>query len=135
MNTQMLRLTAIVLLLSAVTAPAQDESAPPTEALELTMELMPEGATTPDAVTRVIELPAAVAEAARENAARGLAEANAARDNRDSGLENAEAARERGRDQAQQDRENAGRGRPEDLPGGPPGGGGPPSDPPGPPGT
>jgi hypothetical protein len=135
MNTQMVRLFAISLSLLAVTAYAQDAPAPPIEALELTIELMPEGATQPDAVTRIIELPAAVAEAARENSVRGLAEANAARDNRNAGLENAEEARERGRDQAQQDRENAGRGRPEDLPGGPPGGGGPPSDPPGPPGN
>ena len=137
MNIRMLKLFAASMLLVALNAQAQEDSAPPIETLELTMELMPEGATRPDAVTRVIELPAAAAEAARENSVRGLVEANAARENREAGLAIAEGASERGRDQAQQDRENAGRGPPEDLPNGPPEDlpNGPPSDRPGPPGN
>jgi hypothetical protein len=112
---------------------AQEDPDPPIETLELTMELMPEGATQPDAITRVIELPAAVAEAARENASRGLAEANAARERREAGLTIAAEARERSSEQAQQDRENAGRGPPDrgDIPGAPDVPGNPPGDPPG----
>ena len=87
------------------------------------MVLMPENATLPDAVTRVIELPAAAAEAARENAARGLDEANAAREP-ETGLENAAAASEQGRETAQQNREDRGRGASEGGGGGPPDSGG-----------
>jgi hypothetical protein len=101
------------------------EGAADSDALDLTMVLMPENATRPDAVTRVIELPAAAAEAARENAARGLDEANAARE-RETGLENATAASEQGRETAQQNREDRGRGASEGRGGGPPDGGGPP---------
>jgi len=138
MNMQIMKLLAATTLLLSANGQAQEDPGPAIETLELTMELMPEGATQPDAVTRIIELPAVVAEAARENSVRGLAEANAARENQDAGLEIAEEAQERGRDQAQQDREDAGRGppdgfdppgRPDDLPGGPPDNG------PGPPGN
>jgi hypothetical protein len=118
------------------------------DTLDLTMTLMSEGATRPEAVTRIIELPAAAAAAAEENAAAGLERANQARGaNRASGLDVAAEARENGqaiaqemREQAQENRENAGRGRPdsasppEDLPGPPENLPGPP-DVPGPPGN
>jgi hypothetical protein len=90
------------------------------ETLDLTMILMPEGATTPAAVTRTIELPAAAAEQARERAARGLDTANGARGGPLDGPAVAADARERARDlgrelseQAQQNRENLGRGPPD----------------------
>jgi hypothetical protein len=118
-------LTALALIL-ATGALAQENEAPEIETLDLTMELMPEGATRPDAVTRVIELPAAAAEAARENAARGLETADEARGRGNPANEIAEQARERGRERAQQGREDVGRG------GGPPDGIGPPGS--GPPG-
>jgi hypothetical protein len=108
----------IALLANAVMA--QENEAPGIETLDLTMELMPEGATRPDAITRIIELPAAAAEAARENSARGIDSANSARERGEPANETAEAARERGREQAQQSREDRGRG------GGPPEGAGPP---------
>jgi len=139
MKTRLSNLLFACTALLAFNVLAQEEPDAPVETLELTMELMPEGATQPDAITRVIELPAAAAEAARENASRGLAEANEARERRETGLEIAAEARERSTEQAQQDRENAGRGPPDrgDLrtapdvpgnpPGGPPGGGGPPN--------
>ena len=114
--------------LIAVPVSAQ-EGAADSDALDLTMVLMPENATLPDAVTRVIVLPAAAAEAARENAARGLDEANAARD-RETGLENAAEAGEQGRERAQQNREDRGRGFSEGS-GGPPETPGPPGDGPG----
>lgn len=111
---------AVSLALLANAAIAQENEDPGIETLDLTMELMPEGATRPDAVTRIIELPAAAAEAARENSARGIDEANSARARGEPANETAEAARERGREQAQQGREDMGRG------GGPPEGAGPP---------
>jgi hypothetical protein len=96
------------------------QETPEIETLDVTMELMAEGATLPEAVTRVIELPEAAAEAARLNAAGGLERANEARGNAAQGLEIAAEARER----AQESRENAGRGGPpdfvEDIPIGPP---------------
>jgi hypothetical protein len=95
------------------------EGAADSDALDLTMVLMPENATLPDAVTRVITLPAAAAEAARENAARGLNEANAARE-RENGRENAAEAGEQGRERAQDNREDRGRGAAEGRGGGPP---------------
>ena len=114
------------------------EGAADSDALDLTMVLMPENATLPDAVTRVIVLPAAAAEAARENAARGLDRANDARD-RETGLENAAEAGEQGRERAQQNREDRGRGASEGRGGGPPDPPGPSGDGPGrgngPPGT
>lgn len=110
------------LALFATAAAAQDEGAVPDDALDLTMVLMPEGATLPEAVTRVIELPAAAAEAARENATRGLETANAARDRDAPGIDTAEEAREQSLERAQQGREDAGRGPP-DFVSGPDGGG------------
>jgi hypothetical protein len=121
--------------ISALPAQAQDDA--PIETLEVTMQLLPEGATLPDAVTRVIELPPAARDTAAENAAKGLDRANAARAAENPGRETAAEARERGRDNAQEARENIGRGRgngpPEDVPG-PPQAGGPPDDLPTPPG-
>lgn len=146
-------MSALLASLLAGGAMAQENDETPVETLDLTMELMPEGATQPDAVTRIIELPAAAAEAARENAARGLDTANAAREARGDGNGSvAEEASERGLERAQQVREDIGRGRPDgagppedlaptDLPGDGPGGepgdgpGGGPPDNPGPPET
>jgi hypothetical protein len=126
-------------------ANAQDGTADRIDTLDVTMTLMPEGATLPDAVTKVIELPEAAAAAAEENAAPGTDTANAARANREAGLEVAADAREQGRefgqqmaDQAQENRENAGRGNPPDSAGPPDVPGAPndlpnPANPPGPP--
>lgn len=139
-----MRLERYILIAAAAAvvgpANAQDIEDDVVETLDLTITLMPEGAALPEAVTRVIELPDTVADAARENARDGLDQADAARDRRDDGLETAEAASERGRDRAQQAREDLGRGPPDwdsSEPPGPPdvpgdGPGGPPVDPPGP---
>jgi hypothetical protein len=85
-----------------------------TDTLDVTMVLLPEGATLPDAVTRTIELPRAAREAAT---APGLDTAAQARERRERGLETAAEAREQGREfgqqmaeQAQEGRENVGRG-------------------------
>ena len=112
------KLIVIGIALATMPVSAQEGTAGG-DALDLTMVLMPENATLPDAVTRVIALPAAAAEAARENAARGLDEANAARE-RDNGLENAAEAGEQGRERAQQNREDRGRGASEGRGAGPP---------------
>jgi hypothetical protein len=127
----LLKVTAAAALFAAVGSQAQENAGENIDTLDLTMELMPEGATLPEAVTRVIELPEGAAEAARQNAAQGLETANAARGNGESGLAIAAEARERGMEQAQEDRENAGRGPPDwiGLPDSP----GPPDDLPGPP--
>jgi hypothetical protein len=109
------------------------------ETLDVTMTLMPEGATLPDAVTRVLELPEAAAETARDSAAHGLETANQARGNAPALGEGGDA-RENGREfgqevreQAQQNREDVGRGSPETA--GPPDVPGPPEKSPGPPGN
>ena len=112
------KLIVIAAALVALPVWAQEGSAD-SDALDLTMVLMPENATLPDAVTRVIVLPAAAAEAARENAARGLDEANAARE-RENGVQNAAEAGEQGRERAQENREDRGRGASEGRGGGPP---------------
>jgi hypothetical protein len=117
---------------------------PPTnDALEVTIRLLPENAVGPEDITRRIELPPAVAAAAREERpADGLPPA--AENGRGAGLDIAAEARERGREfgqevaeQARENRENAGRpddaGPPIDVPG-PPDTPGPP-DAPGPPDT
>jgi hypothetical protein len=131
------------LLSPVVAVNAQEASGNPIETLDLTMKLMPEGASLPEAVTRVIELPPAVVETAEDNAANGLGQANAARENRQTALDRAAEAGEQGRERAQEVREDVGRGRgpfdaeppgPPDLPGDRPGPGGPP-DTPGPPGN
>ena len=126
---------AFAVALAASPAHAQDDAA--IETLEVTMQLLREGATVPDAVTR-IELPPAVRDAAAENAARGPDRANAARAAENPGRETAAEARERSRENAQEARENVGRGRgrgpPDGVPG-PPQDGGPDElpTPPGPP--
>ena len=148
MNTRSLTITLAALVAASVGAQETDNLE--IETLDLTMELMPEGATLPEAVTRVIELPAAAAGAARASSSDGLDAANAARERREAGLETAAEAREQGRERAQQAQEEAGRGPPDwppgppagaappelpgDLPGGPPEGAGPPETP-GPPGN
>lgn len=103
-------------------ARAQDGAENPADALDLTMTLLPEGATTPDPVTRTIQLPDAAALRADPP---GIERANEAR--RDAtGPDTAAEAREQGRDfgqqiaqQAQEARENAGRGADRERPGQP----------------
>jgi hypothetical protein len=131
---------AIVLALPFIAAPADAQDADTIETLDVTMQLLPEGATLPDAVTRV-ELPPAARASAADSAASELDTANAARSGDNPGREVAAEARERGREHAQEVRENVGRGRPDAAgpPDGAPGaprGGGPPEalpTPPGPP--
>jgi len=137
-------LTALLAFVAPINVSAQEDSGESIETLDLTMKLMPEGASLPEAVTRVIELPPAVVDAARENAASGLGQANAGRENRQAGLDRAAEAGEQGRERAQEVREDVGRGGrgpfdadppgPPNLPGDQPGPGGPP-DTPGPPGN
>lgn len=135
---KLLLATGLILVMIGMLIPvawAQDDDEQ-VETLDLTMTLMPEGATLPDAVTRIIELPASAAEAARQNAVRGLVRANSATGRGDDGAEGAEQAGEQGRERAQQAREDAGRG-PAELPeaaGSPPGQGADPPAPPDPPG-
>jgi hypothetical protein len=117
-------LTSLFFCGTASLAQEEGEEGAPVETLDVTMRLMPEGATLPDAVTKVIELPAAAADQAREAAAPGLKTANEARENRgaEQAADAAEQGRERGqqmREQAQENIENAGRGEP---PAAPPGG-------------
>ena len=135
---------ATALLLAGGMGHAQDSSTAggaDDDTLELTMTLLPEGATLPDAVTKVISLPEVAADAAGEHAGEGLGKANEARAGGDEGLEQAAEAREGGREfgqqmreQAQEDRENNGHGQPPEPPGRPdaPGNGNP-GAPPGPP--
>lgn len=126
---------ALALTVAALPAHAQDDDT--IETLDVTMQLLPEGATLPDPLTSVIELPPAARDTAAENAARGLERANAARAAENPGRETAAEARERSRENAQEARENVGRGRgngpPDGVPG-PPQAGGPPDDLPTPPG-
>lgn len=73
----------------------------------------------PEAVTKEIKLPEAVAEdsAAVDNAARGVDNANENRQRREKGLSQADEARERGADMADEARNNReNRGRSEDRP-------------------
>jgi len=120
-------ISLIVLVLAAgSTALAQEDGGEANETLDLTMKLMSEGATTPETVTRVIELPEAVLEAVGERAANGIDESNANRERREEGLGIAEDAREAGRERAAQAIENADGGQPPET--------GPPDDP-GPPAT
>lgn len=116
---------AAALALGALGARAQD--APDDDAsdadFELTITLLPPGATQPDAVTRRIELPPAVVEQGNSGDAEGLETAEEVRERRAVGLENAAEAVERGRElgeavseQARETRENAGRGEPPDPP-------------------
>ncbi|HSD70431.1 MAG TPA: hypothetical protein VLB07_12800 [Woeseiaceae bacterium] len=96
--------------------------------LEVTMVLMPPGATRPDAVTKTIELPRPARDTGDDNSSKGQDTADEARENREDGLETAGNARERGREfgqemaeQARENREDAGRGNaPDEPPGGPP---------------
>lgn len=109
---------------------AQDAGGEAIEILDVTMELLPEDAVRPETITRMIELPDAVAEASRRNAAAGLERAEtggngaAAPDAAEDGLAIAAEARERALEQAQEARESAGRGRPDFA--GPPDSPGPP---------
>lgn len=115
MNIRKMIICCTALLLSANVAWAQDDGA-----AESSIRLMGAAeAELPEAVTKEITLPAAVAEdkAAVENAARGLEKANENRQRREEGLSTADEARERGAElagEAQDNREN--RGRSEDRP-------------------
>jgi hypothetical protein len=110
--------TAAAFLLSGSLAAAQETEAD-VEAggdLDVTMTLLPEGATQPDPVTRTIALPDEAAETeAAESSAEGLATANEARQRREAGLETAAEARERGQELGAEMAEQM-RARPDDLP-------------------
>ena len=103
------------LLLGANVAWAEDG-----DEAESTIRLMGAAeAQLPEAVTKQISLPAAVAEdsAAVEKAARGLDKANENRQRREKGLSQADEARERGSDRADEAHDNReNRGRSEDRP-------------------
>ncbi|HEX6995878.1 MAG TPA: hypothetical protein VF339_17230 [Gammaproteobacteria bacterium] len=70
---------ALVLGAAALPAVAQDRPPPDVDNLEVTMRLLPEGATRPDAVTRVIELPEALRSRLADEATGGAAGADDAR--------------------------------------------------------
>jgi hypothetical protein len=99
------------------------QSSPPSDSLEITMRLMPEGAASPEAITKTIVLPPAASATGVENSAKGLERANEAREsneNRGAGQDTAAEARERGREvgqqmseQARENRDEAGRGNPD----------------------
>jgi hypothetical protein len=110
-------LAAATWLLAGAVANAQDAdgSNGSDDSLDVTMTLLPEGASLPDAVTRTIPLPDT---ATSSHAQPGLDTANENRLRRDDGLETAQDARDRGRqfgqdvrDQAAEQRENAERGQ------------------------
>lgn len=112
-------ITALLLSFSGVRADDPDDG----ERAESTIRLMGEAeAELPDAVTRVIALPAAVSEdsAAVENAAKqlkGLKKANERLERREEGLSKADDARDRGAEMANEARDNReNRGRSEDRP-------------------
>ena len=115
MNIRKMIICCTALLLSANLAWALDG-----DEAESTIRLMGAAeAELPEAVTKEITLPEAVAEdsAAVDNAARGMETANENRQRREEGLAQADEARERGADmadEAHKNREN--RGRSEDRP-------------------
>lgn len=110
---------------------AQDanDSGTDADSLDVTITLLPEGATQPDAVTKTIKLPDSIPSQSRA-APPGLGKANDNKDRRAQGLATAEEARAQGsefgqemRQQAAEQRANAERGKgPGDA--GPPGQGG-----------
>ena len=112
-------ITALLLSFSAVQAQDPEEG----EEAESTIRLMDEAeAELPDAVTKVISLPAAVSEesAAVEKAAKhlkGLEKANDRLERRENGLSKADDARDRGAEMANEARDSReNRGRSEDHP-------------------
>jgi hypothetical protein len=130
-----LTIAAIALMVLAAGARAQDGGG---DSLDLTMKLLPEGAVSPEAITKTIALPPAASATGVANSENGRARANEAREARETGRENAAEAQERGREfgqeiaeQARENRDNAGRGNSPDRPDRPdlPG----PANPPGPP--
>jgi len=124
MNIKKMTICCTALLLSANVAWAEDG-----DEAESTIRLMGAAeAQLPEAVTKQISLPAAVAEdsAAVEKAARGRDKANESRQRREKGQSQADEARERGSDRADEahdNRENRGRSKdrpePPDNPGRP----------------
>ena len=112
-------------LVAGVPVHAQDanDSGTDADSLDVTITLLPEGATQPDAVTNPIKLPDSIPSQSRA-APPGLGKANDNKDRRAQGLATAEEARAQGsefgqemRQQAAEQRENAERGKPSDTPG------------------
>ena len=129
----------ILMSLLCGSAALGQEPSTPVETLDVTMQLMPAGATLPDAVTKVIELPAAASDDAEEASSEGLDTANEARGDKgpppgadagEQGRERGQQMREQAHEQAQENRENAGHHGPPDSPGPPGPPGGPPRGPP-----
>ena len=121
MHTYRLAILATALMVVAAGARAQDAES--NDSLDLTMKLLPEGAASPEAITKTIALPPAASASGVANSENGRARANEAREARETGRENAAEARERGRDfgqeiaeQARENRDNAGRGNAPDRP-------------------
>jgi hypothetical protein len=117
---ELVAMLALASLWCGSPAVAQEKGA---DNLELTMTLLPETATVPDAVTKTIELPAPASEQAGEHSASGTATANQSRERREAGLDTAAAAREQGRQfgqdmaaEAQQNREDHAHGNPPSPP-------------------
>jgi hypothetical protein len=124
-----IKLALAVAGLTVLAAGAGGQDAAVDNSLDLTMKLLPEGAASPEAITKTIVLPPAASATGVANSENGRARANEARE---TGRENAAEARERGRElgqeiaeQARENRDNAGRGNAPDRPDRP--------DPPGPP--
>ena len=127
-----IKLALAVAGLTVLAAGAGGQDAAVDNSLDLTMKLLPEGAASPEAITKTIVLPPAASATGVANSENGRARANEAREARETGRENAAEARERGRElgqeiaeQARENRDNAGRGNAPDRPDRP--------DPPGPP--
>lgn len=120
---KVLALTAVVttVLLSGDYAGAQDS--PPSDSLELTMRLLPDGAASPDAITKTIVLPPTASATGVESSENGRERANEARESGGAGQDTAAEAQERGREfgqqmseQARENRDEAGRGNSADRP-------------------
>jgi len=122
MKLKTLTMTTAALLLTANVGWTADD--PEGDAAESTIRLMGVAeAELPDAVTKEITLPAALADdsVAVEKAAKGLEKANENQQRRETGLKQADEARERGAEMAQEAKDNRdSRGRSEDRPDPPP---------------
>jgi hypothetical protein len=115
-----IKLALAVAGLTVLAAGAGGQDAAVDNSLDLTMKLLPEGAASPEAITKTIVLPPAASATGVANSENGRARANEARE---TGRENAAEARERGRElgqeiaeQARENRDNAGRGNAPDRP-------------------
>ena len=137
---KVLALTTVVIAFLLIADRAGAQGSPPSESLELTIRLMPEGATSSEAVTKTIVLPPAASATGVENSQDGVERANEARESRGVGQDRAAEARERGREfgqqmseQARENRDEAGHGNPDRPRPNPPGPNPPGPNPPGPP--